>query len=255
MRDASIACVCLLWVGTLTAVAAESDLDGRTIVARAHAAAGGDPWLAADTNVLKGTAVLCRGGVAAYCIESERYEMYRVYPRQLSAAHAGSGKFRLDAYRNGRILFTSAFDGQRSYDQNGPLPEDKARAVETNAYGFSAIRFALEPGFEIERLVDDQVEGHPSHFVRVTDPAGGRTIFGIDASDYSIRLAGWQTDQGWHERVYSDFYRVGEADFLQPGRVRFYYDGVKSVDIHWTSAAIGTPIPDETFVVAAREPS
>jgi len=240
-------------VGTVTVTADEAPLDARTLVARAHAAAGGEAWLAAGTNVMRGTATLCRGGVAAYCVESERYEMRRVYPTQLDAAHAGSGKFRLDAYRNGKILFTSAFDGERSYDQNGPLSEERARDSEANAYGFSAIRFALEPGFEVERLVDDQVAGHPSHFVRVTDPAGGVTVFGIDSDDYSIRLVGWQTARGWHERIYSDFYRVGDAGFLQPGRVRFYYDGVKSVDIRWTSAEVGVPIPDSAFVVPARE--
>jgi hypothetical protein len=36
---------------------------------------------------------------------------------------------------------------------------------------------------------------------------------------------------------------------VQPGRVRHYYDGAKSVDIHWRSAEIGRPIPDSTFVL------
>jgi len=31
-----------------------------------------------------------------------------------------------------------------------------------------------------------------------------------------------------------------------------FYDGVKSVDIHWTSAEIGTPIPDSTFVLGPK---
>lgn len=234
------------------ASAAQVSPDARTIIERAHAAAGGKAWLDAGTNVLHGTATLCRGGVAAYCVESERYEMRRVYPTSLEAAHAGSGKFRLDAYRNGQVLFTSAFDGERSYDQNGPLPAERARDVEANAYGYSAIRFALESDFELERLVDDQVEGHPCHFIRVRDPGGGRTLFGIDARDYSIRMVAWQTTQGWHERIYSDFFRVGDGRFLQPGRVRFYYDAVKSVDIRWTSAEVGVPIPDSVFVIAPR---
>jgi hypothetical protein len=42
---------------------------------------------------------------------------------------------------------------------------------------------------------------------------------------------------------------VGKEGFLQPGRVRHYYEGVKSVDIHWTSAEIGNAIPDATFVL------
>jgi hypothetical protein len=85
--------------------------------------------------------------------------------------------------------------------------------------------------------------------VRVIDPSGQATLFGIDQQDYSIRSAAWQSPRGWHQRLYSDFYRIGDRGFLQPGRVRHYYEGVKSVDIRWTSAEIGTPIPAGTFVL------
>jgi hypothetical protein len=98
-------------------------------------------------------------------------------------------------------------------------------------------------------MTDDQVEGHPCHFIRVRDPSGTATLFGIDAQDYSVRSAAWQTPRGWHQRLYSDFYRLQGSGFLQPGRVRHYYDGVKSVDIRWTSAAIGDPIADDVFVL------
>ena len=101
-------------------------------------------------------------------------------------------------------------------------------------------------------MTDDQVEGHPCHFVRVIDPTGTRTLFGIDQATFAVRSAGWQTPKGFHQRLYSDFYRVGETAFVQPGRVRHFYDGVKSVDIRWTSAEIGEPIPDEVFVLGPR---
>jgi hypothetical protein len=229
--------------------AGADELTARQIVERVHAAAGGDAWLAAGTNVMRGHATLCRDGDPARCVEADRYEMFRVYPTQLAhGAHAGSGKFRLDAYSGGKLLFQVAFDGERSYDQNGPVPPGRAANDEASAFGFSAIRFALQPGFAVERLTDDQVEGRPSHFVRVTDPSGTRTLFGIDRETYAVLSAGWPTPKGFHQRVYSDFYRVGERGFLQPGRVRHYYDGVKSVDIRWTSAEIGQPIPDAMFV-------
>lgn len=232
-----------------SAVATER-LSPALIVAQAHRAAGGEAWLKAGTNVMRGHATLCRDGKVGACMEATRYEMYRVYPVELAKAHAGSGKFRLDAYAGDRLLFQTAFDGERSYDQKGPVAGERAASDEGAGFGFSAIRFALEEGFTLEALMDDQVEGHPSYFIRVTDPAGQTTVFGIDQKDFSIRSAAWQTTRGWHRRIYSDFYRVGE--FLQPGRVRHYYDGVKSVDIRWTSAEIGTPIPDDMFVLGPK---
>ena len=242
--------VCLALV--VSAAAAE-DLAARQIVERAHAAAGGTAWLAAGTNVMRGNATLCREGDPQRCVHADRYEMYRVYPATLEhGAHAGSGKFRLDAYVGEKVLFKVAFDGQRSYDQDGPVPPERASSDEASAFGFSAIRFALQPGFSVERVTDDQVEGRPCFFVRVTDPTGTRTLFGIDQESYAVRSAGWQTPKGFHQRLYSDFYRVGDQGFVQPGRVRHFYDGVKVVDIRWTSAEIGQPIPDALFVL---EPS
>lgn len=240
-----------LFAGLVLAMASVSagELTARQIVERVHAAAGGQAWLAAGTNVMRGHATLCRDGDPARCVESDRYEMYRVYPTKLEhGAHAGSGKFRLDAYAGDKVLFKVSFDGERSYDQNGPVPPERASSDEASAFGFSAIRFALQPGFTVERMTDDQVEGHPCYFVRVTDPTGTRTLFGVDRQTFAVRSAGWQTPKGFHQRLYSDFYKVGEH-FVQPGRVRHFYDGVKAVDIRWTSAEIGEPIPDAVFVL------
>lgn len=244
----------IVLLGLAVSGAAGADaLSAADIVARAHQAAGGEAWLHAGTNIMRGNAVLCRDGKPQACVTADRYVMYREYPKELNAAHAGSGRFRLDAYVGSRVLFQIAFDGQQGYDQNGVVPGGRDRTGEGSGFGFSAIRFALEPGFKVERLTDDQVEGHPCHFVRVTDPSGQTTLFGIDASDYRVRSAAWQAPQGWHERIYSDFYTVGEQRFVQPGRVRHYYDSVKSVDIRWTSAEIGTPIAPETFVLGADQ--
>ena len=251
VKAGSAVCMAMLAAALMAAGPGQAaELTARQIVERAHAAAGGDAWLAAGTNVMRGEANLCRDGDPARCVHADRYEMYRVYPTELKAgAHAGSGKFRLDAYAGDRLIFRIAYDGERSYDQNGPVPPERASNDEASAFGFSAIRFALQPGFEVERLTDDQVEGRPCHFVRVTDPTGTRTVFGIDQSSFAVRSAGWQTPKGFHQRVYSDFYTVGDGRFVQPGRVRHYYDGVKSADIRWTSAEIGAPIPDAMFVL------
>ena len=249
MRSILLTMIVLLAVPAATARAEE--LTAHQIVERAHAAAGGEAWLRAGTNVMRGDATLCRDGDPARCVHADRYVMYRVYPTELAdGAHAGSGKFRLDAFDGDRRIFQVAFDGTRSYDHDGPLPPERALSDEMSAFGFSAIRFALQPGFEVERLTDDEVEGRPSYFVRVKDPAGTRTLFGIDKEFFYVLSAQWQTTKGWHMRQYSEFYQLTDSRFLQPGRVRHYYDGVKTVDIHWRSAEIGQPIADSTFVLA-----
>jgi hypothetical protein len=215
----------------------------------AAATSGGDAWLYAETNVMSGHATLCRDANPARCVHADRYVMYRVYPKEVKAAHAGTGKFRLDAVANGRPIFRLSFDGERSYDQNGPVPPEKAASDEANAFGFSAIRFARTPGYRVERLTDDDVEARPCFMVRVTDPSGQYTLFGVDREDGSIRYAGWKTPRGWHERLYSDFYWIQTPGFRQPGRVRLYYEGLKAVDIRWTEASIGQPLEDRLFVL------
>lgn len=219
------------------------------IVRMAVDKSGGRAWADATTNRLEGSAVLCRAGAADRCVVADRYVMYRVYPKDLKSAHTGTGKFRLDAYVSGKVLFQSSFDGTRSYDQNGPVPPEKASNDEANAFGFSAIRFALEEGFRLQRLVDDDVEGHAAYFVKVTDPGNSETVFGIDKQDGSVRYVGWQSPRGWHHRIYSDFYWVDKPRFRQPGRVRLYYSGVKTADILWTKATIDEPIADAVFVL------
>ena len=151
MRNVFLTIIALVTVSVATARAEE--LTARQIVERAHAAAGGEAWLKAGTNVMRGDATLCRDGDPTKCVHANRYVMYRVYPTELAhGAHAGSGKFRLDAFDGDRRIFQVAFDGTRSYDQDGPLPPERAMSDEMSAFGFSAIRFALQPGFEVERL-------------------------------------------------------------------------------------------------------
>ncbi len=222
------------------------------IVEWATARAGGEQWLHARSNRMEGWAELCRDGRADQCVRADRYVMHRLYPTDLDAAHAGTGKFRLDALESDRVIFRVSFDGQHSYDQDGPLPPARAADSEASAFGFSAIRFATRPGFALLRLMDDSVDGHPCYMLRITDPAGSHTFFGIDRESAYIRLAAWDTPRGWHQRLYSDFYWVPDPGFLQPGRVRLYYAGAKTVDIRWTSATLNQEISDEFFVLGAK---
>ncbi len=246
------AAACMATASAAGDAAAEMDPADRSaadIVAFATAAAGGDAWRNARTNVMRGHATLCRDGTPDSCVHADDYVMYRDYPRDLTDAHAGTGRFRLDARADGRVLFKASFDGERSYNQDGPLPEDRDRETQESNFGFSAIRFALEDGFSLKRMVDDTVDGHACHFVRVTDPDGGHTLFGIDRDSGAIRYVGWQTPRGWHERLYDDFYVADDSGFVQPGHVRLYYDGLKTGDIRWTEAEIDVALDDALFVL------
>ncbi len=249
---ALLALTCLLPPCAAAQGALPSEAPPLQIVRWAAERAGGDAWLHARTNRMEGWAELCRGGAFGQCVRAERYLMHRVYPTSLESAHAGTGKFRLDATQGDEVIFSMSYDGKTSYDQDGPLPPEKAARSEASGFGFSAIRFADQPGFVLQRLADDSVEGHPCFMIRVTDPSGSSTIFGIDQESAYIRLAAWDTPKGWHQRVYSDYYWVPDPGFLQPGRVRLYYAGAKEVDIRWTSATINEDIPDEVFVLGAR---
>lgn len=210
----------------------------------ATAAAGGDAWRLAETNLMSGDAVLYRNGSST---RADRYEMRRVYPRELPETHTGTGKFRLDAYSNEQLLFTISFDGEQMYDQRGPMTPQQAAQLAASSFGFSAVRFALTEGFALQRMADDQVDDRPCWFVQLTDPSGGKTLVGVDRIDGMLRYVGWDTPGGWHERLYSAHYTL-ESGFVQPGRVRLYYDGVKTADINWRSAKIGVDFAAATFV-------
>lgn len=223
--------------------------NAEAIIEFAAAAAGGDAWRYAETNVMSGHATLCHGGDPQACVHADEYVMYRVYPTEISAVHAGSGKFRLDARVSGRVLFQSSFDGTHSWNHIGKVPEAEARDLQESNFGFSAIRFAGRKGFPVERLVDDSIESRLCYTVRVSDPSGGSTLFWIDQLSGLILSVAWQTPRGFHRRIYSDYYRVDDPGFMQPGHVRLYYDGIKVNDIRWTSARINVTLDDNLFVL------
>lgn len=250
-----------LWLTLLTLVLAwapdparaHGEVTARSIVEHAIALAGGDGWRDARTLHMKGHATLYRGGLEDSKTQATRYEMWRVYADANDAAHRANGRFRLDAFVGDRPIFQTAFDGEHSYDASGLRAGVEASGDdESGAYGFGIIRFALNEGFKLERLADDQIDGHPAYFVKVTDPKGGVTLFGFDAKDYAIRMVAYSTPRGWHERVYSEFEVKENPRFRQATRVRFFYDGIKTVDVKWEEWSINQPLPVETFRIASR---
>ncbi len=224
-------------------------LTAEAIVQRAHEAAGGAVWKRPRTLHLTGQATIYRDGLAANAMRLDHYEMWRVFPAWNDAAHGANGKFRLEARAGERVVIRQSFDGTDTWDANGKVPQALASREASENYGFGIIRFALDEGFRLARLPDDQVDGHPSHVVRVADPSGGETTFWIDRQSFAIRKVGFDTPRGWHERIYSDFYRVEPSGFMQPGRVRLYYRGALANDITWTDAVVDAPIAREVFLL------
>jgi len=239
--------VMLWWSAHAVAEAASEPLSAREIVARAQTAAGGETWIHPQTLLMRGHAVFYTpNGVERH----ERYDMWRVYPNQKGMAHAADGKVRIESWHRGRCVRLITFDGQRSYTLEGPQPPSEADKQWSENFGFGVIRFAIEPGFRQERLPDDSVEGRPVYVVRIIDPSNQVTLFSIAQDDYAILRLGFDTSRGWHERLYSNFFRKPDVSWVQPGLVRLYYDGVKQNEIIWTDFELDRQMPDSLFVLA-----
>jgi hypothetical protein len=228
------------------ALMVQPELHGSEIVARAHKAAGGPGWVRPKSLYLKGEAVF-------YSIEGikrcESYEMWRVYPAKTGAAHAANGRVRIQSTCGGKPGLLLAFDGESSYTAAGKMPKSDADKEWSENFGFGVIRYALDAGFKVGRLPDDVVEGRAAFIVRVTDPAGGKTLFAIAQNDYAVLKVSFATPRGWHERIYSDFFRRPGVDWVQPSRVRLFYDGVKQNELFWQIFELGKDYPESLFKV------
>ena len=225
-------------------------LTAESIVQRAFDASGGETWRRPRTLRLRGTATVYPDGVRARATTLDDYRMHRVFPSEGGAAHQANGQVRFEGWAGGARAFLISYDGATTYTASGPVPVDDAEARWSAAFGFGVLRFALDDGFAVDRLADLAVDGHPACRVRVTDPAGTVTLFAVARDDARVLQVGFDTPQGWHERIYSDFSWVdaqGGGRFRQPGRVRLVYDGVLERDIRWTEAAVNEALDPALF--------
>ena len=194
-------------------------------------AAGGEIWQKPKTLQLVGEACFTPFGKLQEATVLGTYKMWRVFPSENDAARTANGKVRFDAFEEEKVFFQLKFDGKNSQIHLGKAAKPYANHFKwSNNFGFGILRFADRAGFEVEELVADQIEGYPCRFIKVTDPKGFETFFGIDQKTYQIRMVGFSTEIGWHHRIYSDFER-GVSGFLQPKQVRIYFDGIKWVEV------------------------
>jgi len=227
----------------------DADRSASEIISAAHAAAGGESWLRPQTLSMTGYGVFYRNGQAS---TYDDYRMLRVYAGVKNNAHIADGKVRIGAKRNGEQVFIIAFDGEKTYNQNGPVEDQTANAQWASNFGFGAIRHALDEGWVQTRLPDDLIDGRPAFLVELTDPAGGVSRFGIDQETHHVLYVGFDTARGWHERRYSNFFTKPDIQWVQPGRVRLFYDGVKQNEVIWTDFEINKALPDDLFVIDAK---
>ena len=242
-----LAMLCLLAPGLAVAAAGTDEIDGRAILARATEAAGGDGWANARTLTLSGHAVYWGPNGSAPKSTADDYRMWRVYDPGREAAHAAEGKVRIVSSNGGKVQWTVGFDGTTTWNERGIVPADQAAVFWASNFGFGIIRHAGQTGFKAERVADGSIDGHPLYKVRLTDPSGGVTLFGIDRASFSIRTMGFTTPKGWHERTYDDFVTLSHPRWLQARKVTLYYNGVKSNEVYWTKTVVNGPVDDALF--------
>jgi hypothetical protein len=232
---------------------AQNNLTGKEILKRTVAACGGDTWQQPQTLQLSGDAVWTPyGKTDSSSIYFDTYKMYRVFPSENNAARQANGKVRFDAKYGDSTYMQLIFDSiiTRNYLCNRAKPYQKYFSWSNN-FGFSIIRFADRDSFTVNRLANDLIDGHDCHVVQIIDPKKFTTNFWIDSKTFYIRSVGFVTDLGWHHRIYSDFEKLNAGEgafFIQPKRLRLYFEGVKWMDINWKNNKVNEEIEEEVFL-------
>lgn len=227
--------------------ATAKQLSGDEILLRARQAAGGDDWANARTLYLTGRAVFYGQKGAEPTSLQDSYEMWRVFDPDRQAAHGAEGKVRITIKNKGKLFMNVGYDGATTWNEKGIIPKDQAAAFWASNFGFGIIRHAGKPGFAAQRLPDDAVGAHKSYIVELTDPAGTKSLFGIDMRSFAIRMVGFRTPKGWHVRTYDDFIQLQNPRWLQARHVTLYYDGRKANEIFWQNYRVDALIDDAIF--------
>lgn len=247
-RFLPFALIVLVAAGPASGQAAPSP---RALLEQAIAVAGGEAWLAPRTLVLAGTADFYAPNRAEPVSHADDYRMWRALDPNRTTAHGAEGKVRIVARAGERTLFEVGYDGATTWNDKGIVSKAEADALWAANFGFGIIRQALKDGFRLESAPTRTVDGHALDMIRVIDPAGSPTLFGLDRDSHFIRYMGFATPKGWHERTYDDFIMLQNPRWLQAREVTLFYNGVRANTVHWRTATVGAPIADEIFAVPA----
>ncbi len=234
----------------ITPAAAKADLSPQSIIERAYAAAGGDTYRYPGTLQISGSMIDYKPAVP---VEYKPYSMSRVQPRDHPRGRVIDGKIRISAYRDGKPAMQIAFDGKTTYNMDGATTDGPDAPFWRTTMGFGMIRFALNPGYKVERLADDRVDNAPTYTVRVTDAADESAVFSVRIDNARLVRVVFPTPRGVHERVFSDFFTKPGISWVQPGRVRSYINGIKETEFLYTDFEVGKAYPDTMFVIAKGE--
>lgn len=237
-----------------TPVAAQTLDSAATLLAQATQAMGGEAWLTPRTLELTGEATFYAPDSAAPRSELDDYRMWRVMDPNRTSAHGADGEVRITGRAKGRIVFEVGYDGTTTWTDKGVMPKAEADAYWASNFGFGIIRRAAEPGFRVERAPDRDIEGRHVQLIRVIDPAGAPTLFGLDADTHLIRYMAFSTPRGFHERVYDDFVTQTNPRWVQARTVTLFYDGVKANTVRWRTARVNAAIDPATFAPPAERP-
>ena len=239
-----------------TSTCAESHQDDETktdalsaeiIMEKAYEKAGGEFWRRPQTLTLKGHAIFYKDGQS---FKNERHYMWRVFESTKEDAHTATGKVRIESIRNGKPMILLTYDGENTYDLNGKQEKSDADQQWASNFGYGAIRHVFDKGYTIEKIEDEVIKDKEAYMIKVTDPSGGESVFGIDQNDFSIVKVGFQSPRGWHERIYSQFFQKEEYDWLQSGRVELFYGGKLSNEVFWEDFEVNEVLPDSLFVLS-----
>lgn len=235
----------------LPAAAQETPPAPRAVLERAISTAGGATWLEPRTLVLEGSAEFYAPDKPDVVSRADDYRMWRAMDPGRKAAHGADGKVRIVARSGGRTLFEVGYDGATTWNDKGVVPKAEADAYWAANFGFGIIRHALRDGFRLESAPWRTLDGRVLDMIRIIDPAGQPTLFGIDRESGFIRYMGFATPRGWHERTYDDFVMLENPRWLQAREVTLYYNGVKANTVRWRVARVNEPIPEALFAVPA----
>ena len=178
--------------------------------------------------------------------EADDYRMWRVFDPERADAHEASGKVRIVARAGDRTIFEVGYDGETTWTQDGVMPKPAADAYWASNFGFGVLRAAFGEGFAIEPAPPRELGDHVLAMIRIVDPAGNPTLFGIDAESGFVRYLAFDSPRGFHERHYDDFVRL-ENGWVQAREVTLFYDGVKANSVFWRKIAVGEPIDPAVF--------